>query len=374
MPDLDERIRTYVDAVQPTVTMMEIREHLDRHRPTSRVARRVPLRRRWVASGVVVAVGVAALVAALLAVPNAGPGKSSPASAAEILRHTALIADSQPPLIPAPGQFLYVRILEASFGAQDYFSNPATRRPLSRSYEQELLEMWTAPSGPNRQASTVVGQPEFITAADRQIWAQAGSPLIESGYGGGGTPIYYDVADLPTDPSAMSEYFASQADLVQAADGPLNRLWDFSTAATFLERGASGKQRAALLEYMATIPGVVDAGSGTTLGTRQTGTIFAMPSTAAGYTVQVIIDQATSEVLEQRLVVSDPSKLFTPTSAQIADNLAIAPLQIGQAKSYEDFLYAGIASSSSSMPNGAPPPPAPWPLGSGREPLPGSAY
>jgi hypothetical protein len=374
MPDLDERIRAYVDAVQPTVTMTEIKDHLDRGRPTSRTARRVPLRRGWVVSGVVVAVGVAALVAALPAVLNAGPGKSSPASAAEILRHTALIADSQPPLIPAPGQFLYVRILEGSFGAQSYFSNPATRRPLSRSYEQELLEMWTAPSGPNRQAFTVVGQPEFITEADRQLWEQAGSPPIESGYGGGGTPIYYDVADLPTDPSAMSAYFASQADLVQAADGTLNTLWDFSTAANFLERGASGKQRAALLEYMATIPGVVDAGSGTTLGTRQTGTIFAMPSTAAGYTVQVIIDQATSEVLEQRLVVSDPSKLYSPTPAQVADDLAIAPLQIDQAKSYEDFLYAGIASSSSSMPNDAPPSPALWPLGSGREPLPGSAY
>ena len=192
-----------------------------------------------------------------------------------------------------------------------------------------------------------------------RLWEQAGSPLIESSYGGGGTPLYYDVANLPTDPSKMSAYFASQADLVQAADGPLNTLWDFSTAATFLESGASGPQRAALLEYMATIPGVVDAGSGTTLGTKQTGTIFAMPSTAAGYTLQVIIDQATSEVLEQRLVVSDPSKLIRTDSRSGCSRAGDCPVSDWSSEgTTEDFLYAGIAGSSSAIPNGAPALPA----------------
>jgi hypothetical protein len=376
MPDLDERIRTYVDTAQPTVTMSEVKQHLSGDTLTSRTAR-TSSGRGWVLGGAAVAAGVAALVVALIAVPNGGPRKSSPtsvSSAATILRHTAMVADSQQSLVPGPGQFLYVRLLDGSREAQDFFPINGPVHTLSRFYTEETLEQWTSPTGSNRQLGTNVGQPEFITEMDRQLWEKAGSPLIKSGYSSGGTPPYYDVSDLPTDPSKMSAYFASQADLVQAADGPLNTLWDFSTAATFLESGASGPQRAALLEYMATIPGVVDAGSGTTLGTRQTGTIFAMPSTTPGYTFQVIIDQATSEVLEQRLVVSNPSKLFAPTPAQIAAGQEIAPWQIGQARLYTDFLFAGIADSSSSIPSGAPPSPTPWPFGTGQEPLPGSAY
>ncbi len=377
MPDLDERIRTYVDSAQPTVTMSEVKERLNEKRPTGRGSA-MPSR-RWLPSGVVAVAGVAALVAGLLTIPNAGPHRPSPASrswstsAATILRHTAMVADSQQPLVPGPGQFLYVELLDGAREAQPFVPATGAGHALSRYYVQETLEQWTSPTGGNHQTGSVVGQPEFITEADRQIWEQAGSPLISSGYSSGGTPPYFDVANLPTDPSQMSAYFASQADLVQAADGPLNTLWDFSTAATFLESGASGPQRAALLEYMATIRGVVDDGSGTTLGTKQTGTIFAMPSTTAGYTFQVIIDQATSEVLEQRLVVSDPSKLYQPTPAQIANGQAIAPWQTGQARLYTDFLYTGIADSSSSIPSGAPALPA-WPFGSGREPLPGSAY
>jgi hypothetical protein len=373
MRDLSERIRTYVDMAQPTVTMSEINERLNRNDPRSRAARTLS-GRTWLWGGVIVAAGVAALVAALLTIPAAGPGKSSPASATTILRHTAMVADSQQPLVPGPGQFLYVRLLDGSREASDFFPVSQTGHALSRFYVQETLEQWTSPSGPNPQAGTVVGQPEFITEMDRQLWEQAGSPLIESGYSGGGSPPYYDVTNLPTDPSKMSAYFASQPDLVQAADGPLNALWNFSTASTFLESGASGQQRAALLRYMATIPEVSDAGLGTTLGTKQTGTILAMPSTTPGYTFQVIIDQATSEVLEQRLIVSDPSEFYSPTPAQVAGGQAIAPFQVGQAKLYTDFLFAGIANSSSSIPSGAPPSPAPWPFGTGREPRPGWAY
>jgi hypothetical protein len=58
----------------------------------------------------------------------------------------------------------------------------------------------------------------------------------------------------------------------------------------------------------------------------------------------------------------------------VAGGQAIAPLQTGQAKLYEDFLYAGIADSSSAIPDGAPASLVPWPFGTSREPLPGSAY
>ena len=383
MPDLAERLREFVDTAQPSVTMDEIAQTVSRRHRGGGLVRSVGQRKPLIAS-LLVAASVIVLIATLLVrmggsntAPRLTPSITKLSSASAVLKHAALVADSQQPLVPGPGQFLYVRLLDGGRSGQDFFPINGPGRPLSRYYAQATLEQWTSPSGPDRQASTNVGQPEFITEADRLLWEQAGSPLIETGYSGGGTPPYYDVADLPTDPSKMSAYFASQADLVQVQTSnalPLNSLWDFSTAATFLESGASGPQRAALLEFMATIPGVTNAGPGTTIGTKQSGTIFAMPSTTAGFTFQVIIDLATSEVLEQRLIVSDPSKLFVPTPAQVAAGQEIAPLQVGQAQLYTDFLYAGISNSSSSVPSAAPPSPGPWPLGSGREPLPGSAY
>ena len=105
MPDLDERIRTYVDSAQPTVTMSEIKEHLSGSQPSGGPSR-TSSRGRWWLGGTVAVVGVAALIAVLLTLPDTDPGKSSPASAAEVLRHTAMVADSQEPLVPGPGQFL----------------------------------------------------------------------------------------------------------------------------------------------------------------------------------------------------------------------------------------------------------------------------
>ena len=372
MPDLDERIRAYVDTAQPRVTLREIKECLNENQPMGRS--RSNSRRKWLLGVSAVVAGVAALMVAFLTVPNAGPGKSSPASAATILRHTAMVADSQRPLVPGPGQFLYVRLLDGSRELGTSFQSlghgmpcPGTtfRKPSNNGLRRPARTARHPRSSTNLSSSTT----------PTGNCGRKPDPLsLTPGYSGGGAPPYYDVTDLPTDPSKMSAFFASQADLVQTANGQPNALWDFSTAASFLQRGACSEQRAALLEYMATIRGVTDAGSGTTLGTKQTGTILAMPSTAPGYAVQVIIDQATSQVLEQRLVVSDPGSLPAPTAAQIASGRGIAPIQMGQAEQYTDFLYVGIAGSSSAIPNGAPPSPAPWLFGSGREPLPGSAY
>ena len=320
-------------------------------------------------------VAAAAVVVALLASSTSGPTSApSRASASIVLRRAALAADAQQPLVPGPGQFLYVRLLVGSRAGYDFFLATGPPRQLSRYYVQSMNQLWTAPSGPNRQTMTVVGQPQFITQADRSLWREAGSPPIESGYGSGTAPPYYDVTDLPTDPSKMAAYFTSQSDLPSAPADGRDGLWDFSTAASFLENGASATQRAALLEYMATIPGVSNDGTGTTLGTKETGTILSIPSRRPGSTYQAIIDPSTSRLLETRLVVSDPSALVAPTRAEVASGRAIAPLGAGQAESYVDFLYAGIADSSSAAPATAPAAPPAWPFGTGRLPVPGSAY
>lgn len=66
MPDLDERIRTYVDTAQPTVTISEVKEHLNENRTAGRGSR-MPSR-RWLLSGVVAVASVAALVAVSIGV------------------------------------------------------------------------------------------------------------------------------------------------------------------------------------------------------------------------------------------------------------------------------------------------------------------
>jgi hypothetical protein len=125
---------------------------------------------------------------------------------------------------------------------------------------------------------------------------------------------------------------------------------------------------------MATIPGVTDKGSATTLGTDETGTVLSISSDIPGMAVQAIFDVTTSQLLEVRTVVTNPSKLFVPTSSQVIAGQEVAPLQAGQVQDYSDFIFDGIADSSKAVPTGAPAFPPAWPYGTSEEPAPGSVY
>ncbi len=129
------------------------------------------------------------------------------------------------------------------------------------------------------------------------------------------------------------------------------------------------------MRFMATIPGVRNEGRALTFGSHVEGDMLAIQTRNSRYDFQVIFDPKTSSLLEIRDVVRKPSKFRSvPSAAMIAQGRQSAPLSAGQVADYEDLTYVGIADSTKSPPEGAPPLPPAWPYGSSREPLPGSAY
>jgi hypothetical protein len=318
-------------------------------------------------AGVLVAAAVA--VGLVLAPWNVQLGPA-PASAGAVLKQAADVAASERALVPGPGQFLFVRTLEGSIDGTG--STPDAR--VERFYVQEVHQVWSAPGVPGASTWEVVGQPRFVSGADRTAWEADGSRPLESGYGGGGTAVYYDVADLPTKASRMAAYFAKQPYLTFVPFYGRDAVWDFETAADFLQSGASSTQRAALLRFMATIPGVRDRGRAATLGTDRSGTLLSIPSDHAGIAVQAILDVATSQLLELRTTVTAAADLVAPTASEVQAGHESAALASGQVLGYSDFIFAGIADAARSVPHGAPAPLPAWPYGTGRDPAPGSVY
>jgi hypothetical protein len=371
MHDLREQIRDLVDSGADPVSAQEVWAS-QRSPRTGRLRRPAPFRfRRTIKYAVTAAAILALVVVGLILVPSDTRLNTPAASAAAVLKKAAKEAAAEPALVPGPGQFLYVRMLDGSI--EGIGSPPDSR--VERFYAQELIQVWSAPGAQGVNTSEVVGVPRFVSGADRAAWQADGAKPLESGFSGGGETTYFDVADLPTDPSEMAAYFAKQSYLpVDAAHGR-DAVWEFGTALDFLENGASSTQRAALLRFMATIPGVADQGSATTLGTDETGTLLSIAADSpAGTALQAIFDVSTSQLLEVRTVVTDSAERLTPTSSQVITGQEMAPLQPGQVEGYSDFLFDGIASSTHAVPAGAPALPAVWPYGSGREPAPGSVY
>ena len=370
MLDLSEDIRNFIDAGAPPVSVNEIwkRQPASQLSPTRTGPRRRRVRRAGVLAGLVAVAAAVLLVMGLNVTSTGVRTGETKVSAATVLLRAANVAASQPALVPGPGQFLYVRTLD---GSKSRIVRPGAQFP--RYYIQYVVQTWSTPNAPGASTVTAAGTPEFITAADRALWEADGSPTIEAPGGGGGPVVYYDVADLPTDPSRIAAYFASQPDLPNVVYGRTPE-WEFTTAVSYLQNGASSDQRAALLRFMATIPGVENLGSVATFGTHRTGTLLSLPSDTPGISSQAIIDANTSEVLEERGLVTNEAELVKPTPAKVAAGLADAPLQEGQVVGYVDFLFDGLSETNDTAPADAPAIPPSWPPGTSVPPAAGSAY
>ena len=286
MPDLAERIRTYVDTAQPPVRLEDVKSTVDQHQREGRRTR-IEYRRRSLLTGALIGAAIVALVGVLVGIFGNGKGERHPRSldlamapASVVLHSVATIADGQSPLVPGPGQSLHVRELGASITngfASTRGSNSTEGQEGSWTYyEQFVRQTWTSPTGPNATSTSNVGVPQFLTKADEEAWKAAGSPSISTGAGGSLPNPYYDVTDLPTDPTKIAAYMANQpglpaSNLSSSAEGRFNE------ASQYLGAGASSRQRAALYSFMATLPGVVNYGPATTLGTGLSGVAIGIP-------------------------------------------------------------------------------------------------
>jgi hypothetical protein len=360
MLDLDNQLRELIDNGASPITAEEIfasREPMTSqsnqrfHRNHSRRSRAV------LVSGLALAI-VAGAIVGLVAIPGPSSFTSGRASAASFLNATATIAQHQKPLVPGPNQYLYVANAVSLTNGETVAPSPK----MFFFYADELVQTWTAPGLAGHQTWTTVGRPEFVSAADHAIWVIDGSKPLQSGSSSGHSSPYYDVVNLPTKPSAMLAFFKSQ-NYLNRADVGRNADWEFSSALAFLQNGASASQRAALLRFLATIPGVRLMGSGTSMVTHERGTLIGLPADLPGLTNEAIFNAATSKLIETRTVITAPNKLpafyRTPPERHYF---------AGEVQSYSDSLSIGLSGSSTRPSNSLRLPPA-WPSGSTREPL-----
>ena len=358
MPDLAEQIQDVVNGSAPPLTVEEV---LARIAPASSVVSLMPSpkvsRGRYVYRfGLVGA--VAALVALIAVImPFGGRGHNGSASAAEVLSEAAQTAATQPPSVPGPGQYLYSDVTEGSIvSASPGGSLPdGQSRPNYQFYENTDVQTWANAQGAGLVRQTTVGTGDLISATSRAAWIADGSPSLLSGestvqeypanWVGRSQPVllpYFDVQSLPTDPTKIGAYLQSKGSF---GPGPTSQSL-FGIACYYLTAGASPSQRAALFQFIATLPGIKATGTAITDVSHLSGTVLSMPGSdpIEGEDQQAIIDPTTSSLLEFRYVVTNPSQYFAYSK------VPTYPLPANGIVQYSIYKQMGIANSTTEVP------------------------
>ena len=361
MLELDKQLRELIDTGARPITVEEIfAAHQSMASQSEGRAPRSHSRRSraLLVSGLALAI-IAGAIVGLAAIPGPTSLTAGRASAASFLKTAATIAQNQKPMVPGPGHYLYV-------ASEVSMTNGATMAPSPKMfwyYVNELVQTWSAPSARGNQIWSVVGRPEFVSSIDHAIWVLDGSKPLQSGTSSGNSSPYYDVANLPTNSSAMFAYFKDQHYLIVNQPYGRDAAWQFDTALAFLQNGASATQRAALLRFLATLPGVRLLGTATSMVTKERGTLIGLPADLAGLTIEALFDPSTSRLIETRTVVTAPSR-FAP----VLRHSPVTRYLSGSVQSYSDNLYVGIARLDV-RPTNSPSLPPEWPSGTTRNPL-----
>lgn len=256
----------------------------------SRAPHRVPRphRRGWLVP-VFGAAATAAVAAAVFVGLGTNGGES--ASAAGVLRDAAAVARAQPaPPRPGRGQYLYVRSVNA------YLTQSVYSRQLSFAVlVPRVREIWVGPDdGLIRERS---GTPRFLSERDRRSWVEAGRPKLREPAGAARIGPVEPLA-LPADPDALYERLERQA--AGHSEGVHEQMFTLVGDA-LRETGISPKQRAALYEVAARIPGVELVGRVRDPAGRA-GVAVAMPSAEDGIRHTLVLDPRTGMLLSEEQV------------------------------------------------------------------------
>lgn len=349
MLDLAERIRDYVDTASPTVTLDEIEGRLGQTSvgtpPDHRLRRPMVL----IGAGVLVVLAVALVVQLI---PGSSSNTGTEADAA--LSQAASVAAARPARVtPGPGQYLYYETTELvqSLGPP---APVGTRQFLFEA--TKTTQTWVAPDGSGRQR-IVIGPPSLVFPADAAAWKAAGSPtaflpvggdtLYPSNHAPNGGPLvqgadgqyflaYPDSSKFPTQPDALQKYMGQYYEIT---GGPTTT---FLLAGNVLEVGASPALRSAIFQLIEDLHGVVLLGP-TKDPAGRTGTGVAIDGFGNRYIL--IFDPTTSAVLGEKIV--------STTTVTQAGQMVPSGTLVGSTT----FGTTGIASSTTTLPNGSSAPP-----------------
>jgi hypothetical protein len=365
-PDADQVDEIFSSSFQATL----LEEILSDHgaRPATKTAKRRH-RRSFKTSIVVGAAAVLVTVIVFQVVPGSSGGPSS--AAAAVLTQAATAAGNQPPVLLGPGQFLYTetRLLQSVTWALGD-NEPSWQFDTT---QDETIQTWQAADGSGRELVTYNSPPQFTTPASQHGWVLSGEPSIASvtntpsgqedytfipsdAPSSEGTPgqAPADDAGLPTEPDSLRHVIEHGGpDIPPSVSAnvtdPSTPAGTFGSAAEILETPATGVTpalRSALFQVMAGVQGVELLGQATDRAGRS-GTEIASPMTPFGDRYEIIVDDATGQILQNEEVLVDPS-LSTPLQQKYFGNTA------GEVEGWTDYLSAGIVSSTSAEPTTPP--------------------
>jgi hypothetical protein len=264
---------------------------------------------------------LAAIVAGILVLSS---GPTAEPAAAEVLRHTAVVAADGPTgSTPGPGQFLYMKT--KSLELQGWIPGEATvgGGTLSQNGAFNALvpterEAWMSAAEPSRNR-LVIGAPQFLSSAEESRWAAAGSPLPgpfgEEGERGVVDGVakegqgFVDTAALPTEPKALR--LAIEGGQASGTGQVISELWDILD-----KPNTTPALRAAVFGALAELPGIElnhDAKDlvgrpGYALSHESEGS-SSYGEHQPGLRVEYIFDPETSAILGRREIIADPEKL-----------------------------------------------------------------
>jgi hypothetical protein len=284
-------------------------------------------RRRTRLAFVLASALVGVVVIAVAVLPGA---RQAPASAAELLRKTAVIAEGREAPV-STGRYLYTKTVTEQLSRSEQGGLPwsVVRRIVE--------ETWIAPDGSGRIRSRI-GEPRFLGARDQARWEAAGSPDFPTGLFDESFPagalVYQDVRVLPTGPSELLSVLREQ---VSSAELPLD-VAVFLRVGVLLGRGdAPPGLRAALYRVASDLEGIELAGPITDpLGRTGVGVSMSYKDSGAAIRVLMVFDDETSVLLSQeRFLVNPASWVDAETGTRIS---FIAYAASGRTASREDPL------------------------------------
>jgi hypothetical protein len=293
MPELEVVRRHYpevppgpaIDAVRQDA-WDELRARIDAPpRPRTRGRLRLAI-----AVGAVTAAAAAA--AAVLVGPPGGGGTAS--AAARALREAASAARSQPVLaVPRDGRYLYVRTVEAHLTQTDI--GP-------RWLEPQITESWLGPEGGRTRVS--YGEFEFLSPGERRRFREA---FVDRGLPVPAPPAKPRLFDapppdrlrLPSDADAL--YGRLYARARGHSEGTYREMFTLVGDALRDPTATTPRQRAALYEVAARIPGVELAGRVRDRAGRR-GIAVTMRNEPDGTRDSLIFDPGTGALLGQERV------------------------------------------------------------------------
>jgi hypothetical protein len=284
--------------------------------PAAATARR---RYRLPVPALTAAVAGACAIVALALIPGspARPG----AAAAAVLGKAALTAAHQPAAaVPGPGQYLYVETIEGQR------NSGTASRPDSSGICVQTVQVWAAPDGAGRAVASAPTGPCSDGVIPSQTFPKGQEIDLT---------VYPRAADLPRDPAALEQFIVRHFNSGKEDAGAA-----FQFAGTFLQSGAPPRVRAALYRMIQRLPGIELLGPMTDrLGRHGIG----VGLTGYGVRDVLILDPATSAVLEREGIAVDPSQIHVPPGS--------AKFSVGELINYTVYKASGVVNSITAVPS-----------------------